>query len=215
MAGIDHYFLNGPRNSRPHRFGIDRGFLLSEEEYVSRPWPGLISVENQPTSKDTESVYIDGERILSLPPVYDETFILKAYSYPETFERFMGVDNPTNPLNRRKSLYKVHDVGTSDRFGFTYRTKEGDGRWVVHIYLGCTAEFQPYNSQTVNANVNLTEYAWKITPNKVNIKDDIYTSHISVHTDVFDGHPGLLGEFYRILYSGLHQSYKNLSLIHI
>ena len=198
MSGINDYFLS--KNPRTYHFGIDRGFLLSEEEGVSAPWPGLISVESQPTSKDTDSVYIDGERVLSLPPVYDETFLLKAYSYPKSFERFMGVSNPYDPQTNRHVLYNVHDSGTSDKFSFTYRTQGPDGSWVVHIYLSCTAEFQPYNAQTVNSNVNLTEYAWKITPNKVKIKDNIYTSHISVNTETFEGHPGLLGEFYRILY---------------
>lgn len=211
MAGINDYFLS--KNPRTYHFGIDRGFLLSEEEGVSAPWPGLISVESQPTSKDTDSVYIDGERVLSLPPAYDETFLLKAYSYPKSFERFMGVDAPHVSGSDNKPLYKIHDSGTTDKFGFTYRTKTNDDGWVIHIYFDCTAELQPYSSLTVNSNVNLTEYAWKITPNKVNIKDDIYSSHISVDMEMFKGQPGLLGELYRRLYVGLtYQSNKLFNL---
>lgn len=101
---------------RTYQTGVDRGVLYLSDG-TSAAWNGLTSVDEK-VGRDTKSYYLDGVKYLENQTPGDFSAQLKAFTYPDEFDRINGVAPDGGGLF-------VHDQKPRS-FGLSYRTLIGD-----------------------------------------------------------------------------------------
>lgn len=144
--------------------GIQNGVLYPQNS-PGVPWNGLISVTEK--GDDSPAVrYLDGVPYINHFPLDVFQGTLTAFTYPEEFEVYNGVDGGVTAQQRLA-------------FGFSYR----DNRELHIVYQ---ATVGPSNDQysSLGDTSSPVAFAWPITTIPVDVPGSRPTSHISVSLDL-------------------------------
>lgn len=139
--------------------GIDRGVLYPRAgSGVS--WNGLVSVSEDSSGGDLESLYFDGVKYLDVASAENFQATLEAYSAPAEF----GVSDGQKALS--PGLFVTQQPRKT--FGLSYRTLLGNDLvgqhlgYKLHLVYNCTAAPSSRNSKTLAENVAPETRSWTI-----------------------------------------------------
>lgn len=152
-------------NQNQYEAGLDRGVLFLSNN-PGLPWNGLVSVEESFIGGEATPYYFDGIKYLNLISFKSFQATITSFTAPLKFAEALG-DQPVVPgfvLTRQPRL----------RFGFSYRTKIGDGTdYKIHIVYNALATPSALNYKTMTESVEAQTYSWKIDavpPRSVNYR---------------------------------------------
>lgn len=160
---------------RSYEVGIDRGVLYLPG-VPGIPWNGLVSVTEQ-SKREMKEFHIDGVKYLEQHTPGDFAAELKAFTYPDEFEKVTG-----SVHDGRNIVY--HDQMPS-RFGLTYRTKigddlEADRGYKIHIMWNLRAEPIGNTYTSIGDNIAPLVFGWKLSGIPERPSGYRPTSHVTV-----------------------------------
>lgn len=172
--------------------GVDRGVLYPYDESNEQtpyspavPWNGLTAVNESPSGAESNDLYADNIKYLSLRSA--ETFgaTVEAYTYPDEFAECDGsaeiITGVTVSQQARKS------------FGLSYRTRKGSDTneelgHIIHLVYGATASPSEKSRTTVNDSPEAVQFSWEMSTIPVEVEvtgattEYRKTSHLQVDT---------------------------------
>lgn len=143
---------------RLYETGIDRGVLyLSDGSGV--PWNGLTSFEDKSTGSTTP-LYFDGLVYNYITVLSDFTASLKAYTYPDEFLEFEGVQDANNGFFVSGQMPKF--------FGLSYRSLIGSDLdpafgYKIHILSNIIAVPSSKGYITNAKSIKALEFEWELS----------------------------------------------------
>lgn len=189
---------------RTYQTGVDRGVLYLPG--VAVPWNGLTSVEER-FSQERKPYYLDGVKYLELVSPGDFAGQLKAFTYPDEFERVVGVSN-------KGSGMFVHDQNPMS-FGLSYRTLIGNDisgikrGYKIHLLYNLTAIPDSNSYSSLDNQPKPIEFGWTLSGIPEMISGYRPSAHISLDSTKIK--PTLLAKVETILY-GLIDAVPRLPL---
>lgn len=178
---------------RKFHTGIDRGVLYLSNFAV--PWNGLTSVEEVPSQK-IQPYYQDGMKYMNAQILGHYEANLKAFTYPDEFERCLGIEPNGNGVS-------FHDQ-RAEIFGLSYRTLIGDDLsgidhgYIIHVLYNLTAIPSSNTYASLGGQVTPMEFSWNLTSMPEYVSGYRPTSHATIRSTAVD--PTQLEEIEDLLY---------------
>lgn len=143
---------------RVYQTGVDRGVLYLKDG-TAVPWNGLTSVEDG-TNSELQSYYLDGVKILDHVTPGDYVGKLSAFTYPEEFDKVLGV--PQNAVGL--SFYEQR----AKSFDLSYRTKiindvDENYGYKIHLLYNVRAIPDSQKFETFKDQASANEFSWSLT----------------------------------------------------
>lgn len=180
---------------RYYEIGVDRGMFypLTVTEGVSEykngeAWSGLSNVSASPEGADTNDIWADNMKYLSLRAA--ETFggTIECYTYPDGFKKCNGEDELTNGVTIGQQTRKP--------FGFSWRSRIGndvefqDHGYKIHLVYNATVSPTEKSYGTINDSTDVDtmsfEFDTTAIPVTVNNKEFKPTSYITIDSTKVD-----------------------------
>lgn len=145
---------------RRYEAGLDRGVLYKSDS-SGVAWNGLVSVDEALDDITAEPRMFDGVKYLDEPVVGDFAATLTAFTYPDEFMEYEGIESMGDGLYVGDQQPK--------RFGLTYRTLVGndvegtDHGYQVHIIYNLTAVPSTLTYSTLSETVSPNNFSWSLT----------------------------------------------------
>lgn len=176
---------------RFYEIGVDRGVFYpltvnsetNEAEYKNgEAWSGLSNVSANPEGADTNDIWADNMKYLSLRAA--ETFgaTIECYSYPDGFKACNGEDELVTGVTIGQQTRKP--------FGFSWRSRIGndvdfqDHGYKIHLVYNATASPTEKSYGTINDSTDVDTMSFEIdtTAIPVNITGQTFkpTSYITI-----------------------------------
>lgn len=139
--------------------GVDRGVLYPRVGQ-GVPWNGLVSVSENTSGGEMESLYYDGVKYLDVVSGEDFQATIEAYGAPDAFNASDGVKALSPGLYVTQQPRKT--------FGICYRTLLGndlqgqDYGYKLHIVYNCTAGPSPRTHKTLAGDVTPDTRSWSV-----------------------------------------------------
>lgn len=156
---------------RFYETGNDRGVVYPQVSNGTYPsgyaWNGLTAVSESPSGAESNDLYADNMKYLSLIGAEEFGFTIEAYYYPPEFEQCDGTAEPVAGVKIGQQKRKA--------FGFCYRTilgNDADGNdygYKLHLIYGCMASPSQISYQTVNNSPEAISFSWECKTTPVNI----------------------------------------------
>ncbi|QAU06733.1 major tail protein [Gordonia phage Duffington] len=146
---------------RRYEVGIDRGVLYLPQEGIAVPWNGLTSVSDV-SDTVVEPLYFNGIKYYDYVSRGDYKGTLKAFTYPEEFELYDGVQESGN------GIFVTGQIPTGV-FHLSYRTMIGDdidgvgGGYKIHVLYNLTAKPSNKTYSTINNSQAAQEFSWELS----------------------------------------------------
>lgn len=178
---------------RVYETGVDKGVLyLSDGRGV--PWNGLTAVEDRTVATVTP-LYWDGVKYNDIFTVGDFAGSLKAYTYPDEFMEFEGIQEVDNGLFVTGQTPKT--------FGLSYRTRIGNDLssnlgYKIHILTNLTAVPSTKAFRTNSRTMSAVEFEWNLTAVPVHIPGYRPTPHLMFDTS--KSSPEMIADVEAMLY---------------
>lgn len=146
------------QGDKVYETGVDRGVLYLEDGR-GVPWNGLISAEDRSVNTTTP-LYWDGVKFNDIVVIGDFIGVLKAYTYPDEFMEYEGVQEINAGMFVTGQRPKT--------FGLSYRTKVGNDvtpnlGYKIHILSNLTAVPSTRAFKSVGATMSAVEFEWNLT----------------------------------------------------
>lgn len=173
--------------------GVSRGvFYGSDSKGIA--WNGLTSVEES-NDDSVEPLYFDGYKYAELVTLGDFTGKLKAYTYPDIFVLYEGMDV-------RKGGFYLGNQPKS-RFGLSYRTEMNNDSEVqtgykIHLLYNLIAIPSEKIYQTMSLDTSPTDFEWDISAIPEHVDKFRPTAHVVIDSRKID--PFLLSDLEDLIY---------------
>lgn len=167
-TGVDHGVLYIPNVSGVYDNGV--------------AWNGLTTVTEKPSGADSNAQFADNIKYLNLLSAEDFGATLEAFTYPDEFAQFDGLQQPSPGVAIGQQTRKS--------FGLCYRTKigndiEGDSLgFKLHLIYGAQASPSEKAYSTVNDSPAPITFSWEITTTPAQVTDYKPTALIVVDSTV-------------------------------
>jgi len=162
---------------RRYETGTDRGMLYPMKDDGTYDkgvvWNGLTTVTETPEGGETNDIYADNIKYLSL--IGTESFggTIEAYNYPEEFEKCDGTADITVGVKAGQQTRKA--------FGFAYRTRLGNDvagnefGYKLHLVYSAKANPSSRSYTTINESPEAITFSWefKSTPTPFKKRTDL------------------------------------------
>jgi len=143
------------------------------------PWNGLISVEDS-TPRRSLPIYQDGVKTMEDQQLGEYEGNLTAFTYPDLFERAMGIASEVNGLNFHDQYPRY--------FNLSYRTMLGDDLrglsrgYLIHILYNLYASSNGIGHNTSSGTSDPTQFSWKLTSVPIPFPLRRPTAHLSINS---------------------------------
>jgi hypothetical protein len=185
---------------RFYETGVDHGVLYIPDAtgvYTTGvAWNGLTSVSETPTGAEATPTYADNIKYLNLISLEEFGATIEAYTYPDEFNQFDGLNMPEDGVFVGQQPRKI--------FGLSYRTRLGNDieaeeyGYKLHLVYGCLAAPSEKAYNTINDSPEAITFSWEVTTTPVPVTGLKPTSLIVVDSSVVDA--TALGELEDLLY---------------
>lgn len=162
---------------RIYQTGVDRGVLYLDDGIVV-PWNGLISIEESSDS-ELKTFHLDGVKFLQNLSPGDFQGKLKAFTYPDEFDRVNGLAEVAPGLE----FYEQ----PSKSFNLTYRTRVGNDvegieyGYKIHVLYNILANPDAQSFGTLqDSAVQPVEFGWSLTGTPPRVERYRPTVHLSI-----------------------------------
>lgn len=179
---------------KTYETGVDKGVLYLNDG-TAVVWNGLTSVEDTSNS-ELKSYYLDGVKFLNRIAPGDFAGKLKAYTYPDEFDKVTGIAQVVSGLF-------FHDQN-SKSFSLAYRTKVGDDvngldrGYKIHLLYNLVAVPDSSVYETLKNPATPIEFAWTLSGIPQRNIGYRPTAHISIDSSETD--PAILEYVENLLY---------------
>lgn len=162
--------------TRTYESGLDRGVLYIPSG-IAVSWNGLISVSEKSDGGNHTAHYIDGQKYADLITGENYRATIEAYTYPDEFERFNGIEPITF------GMMATNQPRT--RFGLSYRTKVSndlteDLGYKIHLVYNVTALPAQVTHNTLSSSAEPERFSWDIVATPMPIVGMRPTAHIII-----------------------------------
>jgi hypothetical protein len=163
-------------DERTYQGGVDRGVLYSQDG-PAVPWNGLVSMEESSIS-ELKAYYLDGVKVLENLSPGEFQGKLKAFTYPEEFDRAMGLAVVTPGL--------IVTEQPTQSFNLSYRTLVGnpiegtDYGYKIHILYNLIAQPDTRTYTTLSDADQGMEFVWNLTGTPPKISKFRPTVHVII-----------------------------------
>ncbi len=145
-TGVDHCVLYPYSASNGYKPGV--------------AWNGISSISESPSGAESNKIYADNIKYLSLRSAEEFGASIEAYYYPDEFATLDGSAEITDGVM----------IGQQKRstFGLSYRTiigndvDENEHGYKLHLVYGCTASPSEKSYSTVNDSPEAISFSWEI-----------------------------------------------------
>ena len=181
--------------SRTFEAGVDGGVLYPRVG-PGVPWNGLVSVSENASGGDVESLYYDGIKYVDVASGEDFQAVLEAFSAPPEF----GVSDGQKALS--PGLFVTHQPRKT--FGLCYRTLIGNDLvgqeygYKLHLVYNCTAAPSGRTNKTIGATVSVETRSWSIYTVPPPASTYRPTAHIVLDSTLID--PYIMAQIEALLY---------------
>ena len=192
--------------------GLDRGVLypkkLKATGYdIGVGWNGMTKVDESPEGGETTTKYANNGIYLNL--ISREKFkgAISAYTYPKEWRQCDGSDavSVTKSGGITEKVPGLLVTSQSRRgFGLSYRTLVGnyteqtDYGYLLHLVYNATAAVSSKSRETINENLDATEFSWNFDTTPVAVPGMKPTAHLIISSREAD--KTRLGKLETILY---------------
>ena len=192
--------------------GLDRGVLypkkLKAKGYDNGVgWNGMTKVDESPEGGETTTKYANNGAYLNL--ISREKFkgAISAYTYPKEWHQCDGSDtvSVTKSGGTTEKVPGLLVTSQSRRgFGLSYRTLVGndteqtDYGYLLHLVYNATAAVSSKSRETINENLDATEFSWNFDTTPVDVPGMKPTAHLIISSREAD--KTRLGKLEAILY---------------
>lgn len=160
---------------RLYHTGVDRGVLYAHGHAI--PWNGLISVDEDNDGGAVTSHYFEGVKYADLiqPETYKAT--IKAYTYPDEFEQFNGVEDITPGF--------MATAQPRSTFGLSYRTMIGNDLkenlgYRLHLVYNLTVIPAQISFESLSDSPSAVEFSWDVVGIPVRVSGKRPTAHLII-----------------------------------
>ena len=169
-TGVDHGVLYIPDGSGAYADGV--------------AWNGLTTVTESPSGAESNPQFADNIKYLNLISAEEFGATIEAFTYPDEFGQFDGVETPAPGIS----------VGQQSRkqFGLSYRSKLGndvdgaDHGYKLHLVYGAQAAPSEKAYATINDSPEAIAFSWDVTTTPVQVTDLKPTSLIVINSAKVD-----------------------------
>ena len=178
---------------RKFQAGVDRGVLYLSDVVV--PWNGLTGVDESFNQK-SQPYFQDGVKYLDYQVLGNYEATLKAFTYPDEFDRCLGIESNGNGMSFHDQLPQP--------FGLSYRTLLGDdisglgSGYIIHVLYNLLAQPSSSSYSSVGGSITPMEFSWNLTSTPEIVPYQRPTAHVSIRSSDVDG--DRLALFEEILY---------------
>lgn len=175
----------GDAPDRLYQYGLDRGVLYTPDdsgEYAfSYPWNGLRKVEITPEGRQTKPLYQDGVKYDVILSEGDFEGSMSAYTYPDEFAEFEGVDELGMGIF-------AWDQPRKRLFGLSYRTSVGSAAngkghgYKIHLVYNLIATPSNATFETITDSTDPNEFSWDLTAIPMSYPGIRPTAHFVIDT---------------------------------
>ena len=164
-----------------YQTGVDRGVLgLLDGTVVA--WNGLTGVEDG-TNSEVKSYYLDGVKFLEHVTPGEFVGKLSAFTYPDEFEKVLGIDEIANGLF-------VHEQ-PPECFNLSYRSLIGndldpDYGYRIHLLYNLSANPDSFTYETIQNPAVPGEFSWGLSGVPATVYQKRSTVQISVDSKKAD-----------------------------
>lgn len=155
---------------RLYETGCDHGVLYPQKNGTypkGVAWSGLISVSESPSGAESNALWADNMKYLSLKSAEEFSATIECYTYPDEWAA----------CNGESELVKGVMLSQQRRnsFGLSYRTKVGndtegeDYGFKIHLIYGGTANPSEKTNSTVNDSPEAVTFSYEISTTPVNV----------------------------------------------
>lgn len=173
---------------RFYETGVDRGVLYIPNNLGvyndGVAWNGLTTVTEAPSGAATTPMWADNIKYLNMVATEEFGATIAAFTYPDEFCQFDGLQSPTPGVLIGQQNRKV--------FGLCYRTKKGndvdgdDHAFKLHLIYGASAAPSQKAYATVNDTPAPIDFSWTITTVGVPVTGMKPTSLITIDSSKVD-----------------------------
>ena len=175
----------GDEDSKLYFTGCDRGVFYPAAG-PGIPWNGLVSVTSRDNSA-VESGYLDGIKLFQKPTPGSFEGLIKAFTYPDEFSDYNGVDNGFVAQQSRLN------------FGLSYRTLIGnDLGYQIHLIYGVRVAPTQSEYSSIDDEVEPTLFEWPISTTPIKFPGVGPFSHVVIDSTIAT--PGALSELEDLIY---------------
>lgn len=181
-------------SERLFEVGLDRGVLypkkLQAKGYDNGVgWNGMTKVDESPEGGETTTKYANNGSYLNL--VSREKFkgALSAFTYPPEWRQCDGSDT-VSVAKAGGTTEKVPGLLVTSQtrrgFGLSYRTLIGndteqtDYGYLLHLVYNATAGVSSKSRETINENLDATEFSWNFDTTPVDVPGMKPTAHLII-----------------------------------
>ena len=181
-------------SKRLFEVGLDRGVLypknIQTKGYTTGVgWNGMTKVDESPEGGETTTKYANNGAYLNL--VSREKFkgAISAYTYPSEWRQCDGSDTvsvakPGGTTEKVPGLLVTSQ--TRRGFGLSYRTiigndtEQTDYGYLLHLVYNATAGVSSKSRETINENLDATEFSWNFDTTPVDVPGMKPTAHLII-----------------------------------
>lgn len=174
--------------------GLDRGVLYPKKLQATGydngvGWNGMTKVDESPEGGETTTKYANNGAYLNL--VSREKFkgSISAFTYPKEWRQCDGSDN-VSVTKSGGTTEKVPGLLVTSQvrrgFGLSYRTLVGndteqtDYGYLLHLVYNATAGVSSKSRETINENLDATEFSWNFDTTPVDVPGMKPTAHLII-----------------------------------
>lgn len=174
--------------------GLDRGVLYPKKLQAKGydkgvGWNGLTKVDESPEGGETTTKYANNGSYLNL--VSREKFkgAVSAFTYPKEWRQCDGSDT-VSVAKSGGTTEKVPGLLVTSQtrrgFGLSYRTLIGndteqtDYGYLLHLVYNATAGVSSKSRETINENLDATEFSWNFDTTPVDVPGMKPTAHLII-----------------------------------
>lgn len=147
-------------------------------------WNGITAVNQNASGGDTNDLYADNIKYLSLRSAEDYGATIEAYTYPDEFAACDGSAEIAPGVMAGQQARKA--------FGYSYRTligndTEGDGHgYKLHFVYNATVSPSEKSYGTVNDSPDAINFSWEVSTTPVPVTGYKPTAHIEIDSTKAD-----------------------------
>ena len=174
--------------------GLDRGVLYPKKLQAKGydkgvGWNGMTKVDESPEGGETTTKYANNGSYLNL--VSREKFkgAISAFTYPKEWRQCDGSDT-VSVAKSGGTTEKVPGLLVTSQtrrgFGLSYRTLIGndteqtDYGYLLHLVYNATAGVSSKSRETINENLDATEFSWNFDTTPVDVPGMKPTAHLII-----------------------------------
>lgn len=147
-------------------------------------WNGITAVNQSASGGDTNDLYADNIKYLSLRATENYGATIEAYTYPDEFAACDGSAEVAPGVFTGQQARKA--------FGYSYRTligndTDGDGHgYKIHIVYNATVSPSEKSYGTVNDSPDAINFSWEVSTTPIPVSGYKPTAHLEVDSTKVD-----------------------------